>query len=266
MPLLPKTWITPIARAGYSARALVYLVIGGLALLAAAGSGKETDSEGAVRTLLGQPFGSAIVFLLAAGLAGYVAWRIAQAVFDADDHGTSPKGLVVRAVLLGSAAAYGSLALYAVSLLRAASSGPGEGSGGAVAGFVDRMFGNGTVAFALAVVFAGLAGAHLFNAWKQKYAEKFDAPESRMRLIVPVATTGLAARGAVFAVLAVLWAYRFATVSDPSGPPPGIDDALGFIQSLPLGGLLLAATGAGLVAFAAYSFLEAVWRKITVAG
>jgi hypothetical protein len=115
-------------------------------------------------------------------------------------------------------------------------------------------------------VFAGLAGAHFLNAWAQKYAENFDAPAARRRLIVPVATTGLAARGAVFAVLAVLCAYRFATASDPSGPPPGIDDALGFIQGLPLGGVLLAATGAGLVAFAAYSFLEAVWRRITVAG
>ena len=45
---------------------------------------------------------------------------------------------------------------------------------------------------------------------------------------------------------------------------PGLEEALNYVQSLPAGAYLLAATGIGLVAFAAYSAIEARWRRIRV--
>ena len=47
-----------LARLGYVARGAVYLIIGGLAFLAAIGSGgRATDSKGALQALLEAPFG-----------------------------------------------------------------------------------------------------------------------------------------------------------------------------------------------------------------
>ena len=51
-------WIERLARLGYAAKGLVYVLVGFLALRTALGRGGEiTDSEGALRTLLDQPFG-----------------------------------------------------------------------------------------------------------------------------------------------------------------------------------------------------------------
>ena len=47
-------------------------------------------------------------------------------------------------------------------------------------------------------------------------------------------------------------------------PTPGVEDALSFVQGLPFGGILLGAMGVGLMAFALYSILEAIWRRINV--
>jgi len=51
-----------------------------LALGVATGEGgATTDNAGALRTLARQPFGEVVIALLVVGLAGYVAFRVAQA-------------------------------------------------------------------------------------------------------------------------------------------------------------------------------------------
>lgn len=265
-----KKFLKPLARAGYSARGVIYLVIGLFAILAAIGSATERDSEGALRTLLRQPFGTAIVYLLVVGLAGYVLWRGVQAILDADGHGNGAKGLTVRAGLLFSAFTYGTLALFALSLTGVlsseASSGSDEGSSmPPVAGFLAGIVGRDWVALGLAMIFAGVAAAHVWKAWDEKYDRYINAPPARMPLVHFVAKTGLVARGTIFLVIAVLLFYRFtaARSSSTETDPPNLDAALQFIQDLPYGSVLLGLTGLGLLAFSAYSFVEARWRRVS---
>ena len=69
------------ARAGLVARGLVYGVIGLLAIEVATGSGgKDTNQQGALQTIAQQTFGEVLLVAVAAGLAGYAAWRITVAV------------------------------------------------------------------------------------------------------------------------------------------------------------------------------------------
>ena len=64
--------IAALARAGYAAKGVVYVLVGGLAVLAAVGSGgTTTGSRGAMRTVLAGPFGRVMLALIAAGLAGF---------------------------------------------------------------------------------------------------------------------------------------------------------------------------------------------------
>ena len=263
-----RDWFKPLARMGYGARALVYAIIGLFALLAATGAGEEKSSRDALRTLLEQPFGEAIVWCLVAGLAGYVLWRLVQSLADADRHGTGAKALAIRAGLLASAFTYAALAVYALSLLGVFAGDTGGGSGGsgggAAASVLAGIVGQRVVSLVLGAVMLGVAGAHFWKAARRKYAEHFDAGEDAMRFIHPVSMIGLSARGFVLAVIAVLFFYRSASAGRSSGSP-GLEDALGFVQALPGGAVLLMATGLGLMAFSAYSFSEARWRRINLA-
>lgn len=257
-------WIKPLARAGYSARGLVYLIIGLLAIFAAIGSAEKENTKGAVEKLFQQPFGTAIIWILVVGLAGYVMWRLIQSLLDTDDHGWKPKGLAVRLGLLASAATYSTLILYCLSLLGVFSSDGGSGSRGPVGDTIAGFVGASMVSLGLAIIFAGVAIAHWYKAFTQKYEEHFQADDDEMRFIHPVSMTGLIARGVVFAVISLLLFYRFLSDGGSRTSPPGIKDAMNFIQGLPMGNVLLLVLGLGIVAFSAYSFIEAKWRRINV--
>jgi len=257
-----RKWIDPLARMGYGARGLVYLIIGIFALLAATGAGEEKGSKDALRTLLQQPFGEGIVWLMVAGLAGYIIWRLVQAFLDPDGHGTNPKGLAIRAGLLASAVTYGTIAAYALSLLGVLAGG-GDDGGTPVAGALAGAVGQRYVSLVLALVIFGVACAHAWKAVRRKYADHFDAGPDAMAIIHPVSITGLLARGFVLAVIAFLFLLRFLN-AEGAQERPGLEDALNYVQSLPAGAWLLAATGIGLIAFAAYSAIEARWRRIRV--
>jgi Domain of Unknown Function (DUF1206) len=69
-----------LARSGYAARGLVYLVVGGLAVLAALGQGGQTtDTHGALTTLLTQPFGKVLLGLVALGLVAVGVYSLIEA-------------------------------------------------------------------------------------------------------------------------------------------------------------------------------------------
>src|SRR5918998_1104937 len=98
-----------MARLGHGARGVVYCLVGGLALLAAIGSGgRMGGSGGALRTILEQPFGRVLLGIIALGFACFALWRFIEATTDADRRGTEWKGLAVRgAHLFGGVIAVG---------------------------------------------------------------------------------------------------------------------------------------------------------------
>src|SRR3954471_15401877 len=118
-----------LARLGYAARGVVYLLVGWFAMMAAIGSGQPIDTKGALREILLQPFGKILLAIVALGLISHAVWRVAQSWLDLDRHGGNAMGLAVRGGLLASAAIHVALALFALSLVLNWQ-GPGSGGNG----------------------------------------------------------------------------------------------------------------------------------------
>ncbi|MHA6492860.1 DUF1206 domain-containing protein [Pseudomonas borbori] len=258
-----NTGVTWLARSGYAARGAVYLIVGFLAITAATGSGEAVGTEGALRAILDESFGTLLLWIVLIGLFSFSAWRLTQAIGDTDCHGTDGKGLLVRAGLLGSALAHVLLALFTLGLLIGSSSG-GSGSGGK--DLLQRLLAwdhANLLIYAVALTPLGVGIAHLIKAWTANFERYFQADEQVMRWVRPISRIGLLARGCAFLIIAALL-FTGGRHYSPTNPP-GLQDALKALQGMPSGTWLLMAIGLGLLGFAIYSLAEARWRRIDVA-
>jgi hypothetical protein len=251
-----------LARSGYAARGVVYLIVGGLAVLAALGQGGQTtDTEGALTTLLAQPFGKILLAMVAVGLIGYALWRVVQALADVDHHGTDPKGLAIRGGLLVSAVTHTLLAVFALSLIFGGGSSGGGDSGARnwTAWLLQQAFGRWLVGLiGLAIVGAGIA--HMIKGYGASFEKFLQMDAATLDKVSPVCRFGLIARGLVFVIIGGF--LIVAAVELDSAQARGLQGALQTLQQQPYGWILLGIVALGLVAFGVYSLIEAWYRRI----
>lgn len=76
-----REWITRIGRAGYAARGVAFVMIGGFLIAAAlhTNPGEAQGLDGALATLASQQFGPYLLGLVAAGLAAYGVFALVEA-------------------------------------------------------------------------------------------------------------------------------------------------------------------------------------------
>lgn len=257
-----NSWIKPMARAGYAARGVVYLIIGFLAALAAFGNSEAKGSKGALQSLLGQPFGEVLVWLMIAGLIAFSVWRLIQSFADADNHGTDAKGLAVRTALVGSAISHGVLAFVALGLVSAWGADEGGGSD-PTASWLATIYEWGlgaVVLYGIVSILVVVAIAHMVKAAKAGFEKYFKCDEDVMRWLRPVSQFGLAARGVVFLIIAGLL-FR-GGLSYSAENKPGLEEALKAVQGYPFGWVILLIIALGLIAFGIYCLAEARYREV----
>ncbi|NNB84257.1 DUF1206 domain-containing protein [Corallococcus exiguus] len=256
-------WAKRLGRMGYAAKGCVYAIIGVLALKLAAGEGgRATDSHGAVSTVARGPFGMVLLSLLAVGLVGYVVWRFAQAFADTEDKGSDAKGIATRAMYFVSGVIHGSLALFAVKTVVGASQGKGKGTQGWTATLMEQPFGRVLVVL-VGLGIVGFALKQFHTAWKAKFREKLTLTglaAAHQHRVERVCQFGIAARGVVFAVIGGF--LVLAGVDANPGEAKGLGEALAVVARQPAGDVLLGVVAAGLVAYAAYLFLQARYREL----
>jgi hypothetical protein len=250
-----------LARAGLTARGILYILIGWIAILVALGqSSHEADQQGALQLLAGQPYGLVSLWLLGIGFAGYALWRLSEAAFGVtgDGNGAGPRlKSLVRAVI------YAFFAYLTFKII----SGSGGGSQTSrqqdlTAKVMHHPGGQWLVAIVgLAIVIAGLV--LVFEGIRRKFLKYLRlsemSPRTR-RLVEWLGTIGTAARGAVFALAGVLVVE--AAVTYKPAKAGGIDKALLTLRNQPFGEVLLILAALGLTVFGIYGLCEARWRKV----
>lgn len=261
----PHHTLVLLARSGYAARGVLYLIIGIFALLAARDSSRPKDSHSSLEALFSQPFGHILVGLVVAGLLAFAAWRVLQATRDVDHHGTELKGLVIRGGLLAGGLVNGALAFFALGLLIDGLRSSGGSGGGQTQDLLSHLLSwkhSNLVVYLVALVPLGVGIAHLFKGWKASFEKYFEADDEVMKYVTPVSRFGLIARGVAFIEMGVLLAISGSSYQ--AMHPPGLKDALNALQNLPAGGVVLMVMALGLIAFSVYSFAEAAWRRINM--
>ena len=258
-----RPWVERLARLGYGAKGVVYLVVGGLAILAASGlGGKKTGAEGALTTIAAQPLGKLMLAVLALGLAGYALWRLVQGLLDPEHKGADAKGMVKRAGYVLSGLAYVGLALSAVQIVRGAAADKSGSTQDWTARLMAQPLGQWLVA-AVGAAFIAVGANTLYVAYKEKFRDKLKLAQmsaTEQAWATRLGKIGLTAR-AVVSGLVGAFLIRAALSADPN-QARGLDGALKVLAQQAHGRWLLGVVAVGLVAYGVYSFVEARYRRV----
>ncbi|MEV7976356.1 DUF1206 domain-containing protein [Streptomyces sp. NPDC086519] len=257
--------VAAAARAGFVGRGVIYVLIGVLSLrIAFTGGGGQADRGGAVAEIAQKPFGTLLLWLLGIALAGMALWRLSEAAFGQAGPGGEKPGR--RAMAAGRFCFYGFVA-YSVLSYAAGDRGSGSGSSDKSSRDVTAKAlawpgGQWIVGVAgAAVVAAGLWIAARALLRKFEKHLRMSAMSRRVREVVSfLGMFGGAARGIVFATAGGF--AIAAAVHHKPGRAKGMDDTLRTFADTPAGPWLLALIAVGLMAFGAFSWANARWRRV----
>jgi hypothetical protein len=253
-----------LARFGYGTHGVIYLVIGVLAAVAAVDwRAQTTDARGALLTILSQPLGSVLLAVIAFGLVAFSIWSLLQCLGDTERIGVSPVALFVRAGFFGSSIGHLVLCFAAMNLIfgwqPAGPNSEAQIKDWSAWAFAQPWGAWAAGAIGVAVVTGGIAVIR--NAWLGEFASRLVDDPAVRRWAVPVGRVGLLAQGCVFATSGC-----FLLTAAFQGDPDQVRGLAGLLGTLrqqqPFGWILLAAVAFGLVAYGAYGFVEAAYRKI----
>ncbi|WP_200301521.1 DUF1206 domain-containing protein [Streptomyces adelaidensis] len=257
------------ARAGLTARGVIYLLVGALALqITFGGSGQEADRQGALEEIAERPLGSVLLWALGIGVVGMALWRLSEAVFGA----AGPEGRKWTK-RLASAARFVFYAFVAYSVLTFAAGEGGGGNGGG-GGSSDEQSRDVTAralelpggrwlvgAAGVAVIVAGgWIGVRALMRSYHKHLRLGEMSRRTRRVVDVTGVVGGVARGLVFAMAGV-FAVR-AAIEYEADRAKGLDDTLRSFADAPAGPALLACVAAGLVLFGLFSFAMARRRRV----
>jgi Domain of Unknown Function (DUF1206) len=251
-----------LSRAGFVARALIYAIIGILALKLAFGyGGKLTNQQGALHTVANQPFGKFLLTLVAIGLGGYSLWRLVRAWIG---HGRedSDSGFE-RVAAFASGIAYGAMCVLAIEILLGAG---GGGSSGSPKKATAGVFGWPAGAWIVGIAGGVMIGVALYQGYRgitKKFLDDSKVAEMPPRVkewISRLGTIGHLARMIVFGLVGI-FLIKAAIDYSPS-KAVGLDGALAKIVHRSYGPFLLGVVAVGLIAFALYSLSDARYHKI----
>jgi hypothetical protein len=260
-------WIVRLARFGYAAKGVVYVLIGSITAYGAfKGGERPTDSQGALEQILYRPFGRVLLGVVAAGLASYALWRLTQAVMDTEDKGRKLKGLAVRFGYACIGLVYAGLGYSAVQLILGY--GAGKGSDQSSREWTALVF-----ALPFGRLLAGLAGLGVigFGCWQcykaftAKFREKWmrhEMSERARTLATRAGQVGLTARGVVFGIVGI-FLIQAALRARPD-EARGLSGALRALEQRPHGPYILGAVALGLVVYGLYMFVEARHRRMRI--
>lgn len=239
--------LTMLTRLGFAARGLIYLVISFLILT----TGRAEDPQGALE-YLGQGGGRILLIVMTLGLLAYGIWRLSDAAFDIERHGSDKSGVRERLGAGASGIVHLLLAWQAITLIQ----GTGESSGDGTqegARSVLQMPGGATMLIIAGAVLLGVGLYQLVKAVKQSYLKHLEPRIAQQPWAKWSGRLGYAARGFVFLITGGF--LIGAGLEEKASEAGGMGAALSWLDS-PWD----MAIAIGLFGFGVFSLIEARYR------
>jgi UDP-N-acetylmuramyl pentapeptide phosphotransferase/UDP-N-acetylglucosamine-1-phosphate transferase len=250
-----------LARAGLTARGVLYILIGWVAILVAFGqtSGGQANQQGALQLLARQPYGLVSLWLIGIGFAGYALWCLSEAAFGVTGEGNGA-GPRLKALVRGLV--YAGFAYLAFQVVSGTAGNQTKKQQDLTAKVMHHPGGQllvGVIGAVIVVVGVALVVEGLRRKFLKRLQTSQMSPETR-RIVEGLGVVGTAARGAVFALAGVL--VIEAAVTYQPAKAGGIDKALLTLRNQPFGQVLLVLAALGLIIFGIYGLCEARWRRV----
>lgn len=251
-----STWMEWAARAGLVAYALIYLVVGWLAIQLAFGDHQGSpSSKGALRELAQQPVGSVLVWVVTIGMFLLVLWKGIDALVGHREEQDASKRTRKRLSSGLKAVLYAAVGVSGISVATHSSGGSSQQTW--TAKVMDWPGGQVLVGAAgLAII--GYGAYQIWMAWSEKFTKKLDA-EGRSgdtgRAFLAFGKAGYTAKGAAIVLVGGLFCYGALTHNAKN--TGGLDEALLVVLKQPFGPVLLCVTGIGLACYGLFTFARA---------
>lgn len=262
-------WYAAVARTGFAAKGVVYVLIGVLAIATATHAGSTApDQRSALLAIYSQPFGKLLLAVVGLGLLAYAITSFIRAAIDPEHVGHDAKGTASRIGYAVVGVAYASLGIGALqlALFAHASTGVNKGSNTTTQDYTARLLAAPAGVALVTLVGLIVAGAAIALAW-QAISGSFtrrlsmgQMSELTRRVVTIVGRCGLLALSVVLAITA-LFLIVAAWQHNP-GQAKGLSGALTTLAQQPFGPALLVVVALGLLAYGVYSFAEARYRQV----
>ncbi len=257
--------IARLARLGWAARGVSYVISGGIAVALAAGLfTQDADQKGALRLVADATGGSVLLVLLGVGLALFAVWETTYLLVM---RGMDVLTWLDRVGKLIGIFFYGSLAVTAIRLALLSSSSDAKWT-------VERLSATalqyplGRVALALAgLVVAAIAVRRGRRTFTGDYSDDLklqSAGDSERRLIDGLGRAGEFGRSLSFLLIAAY--LMLAGWQGQATEAGGLDSTLRQTTQTTGGSFLVALTGLGLIAYGLFCVASARHREMPTAG
>lgn len=253
-------WAMPLMRLGYAGRGLTYVAIAGISLWTIWRGGQAQGTSEALKTIETSPFGMVVLFAIGLGLICYMIWRVLDGVHDLEAEGEDATGWIGRAGMIVTGLLHGIIGLGA--MLIAVGADDGGGGDSTIVTVTETV-----MSAPFGILLVGMAGAvtvaagvyYLHKAYTQSYLQKL-RDNHATRNWQPALRIGVAAQGVVVTIVGgflILAAWR----ANPENAG-GLEKTFNWLSGQVYGQVLVTALCVGLLAFAMFLFVNAVYRVV----
>lgn len=253
-------WTIHLMHAGYAGRGLAYLSVAGVSLWTIWQGGSASGPSEVFSDLSRSTLGDLLLGLIAVGMLAYCVWRLVCAVFDLEDHGNSPKGIIARVAQGVTGLLH--LLIGAVAVIAAVSVDESDDGGGSIDEVVSAVLSAplGRYAVMAAGAITICAGLYYFyKAVSRSYQDHLESNPVTQHLNY-VLEAGIAAQGIVISIIGgLLCLAGWRAQAQQAG---GLGKVFDTLSSQLYGQIFVTGLCIGLLAFALFCFVNAAYRSV----